>query len=46
VAPIAAVYPLASVRAAYAELARRHTRGKIVLSTELADDAGRQGPAA
>jgi NADPH2:quinone reductase len=42
--PIAAVYPLAKVRDAYAELAERHTRGKIVLSTELPDDAGRQGP--
>jgi NADPH:quinone reductase-like Zn-dependent oxidoreductase len=29
--PIARTYPLAEVRAAYAELARRHTRGKIVL---------------
>lgn len=29
--PIAATYPLAEVRAAYAELARRHTHGKIVL---------------
>lgn len=29
--PIAAVYPLAEVRAAYRELARQHTRGKIVL---------------
>jgi NADPH2:quinone reductase len=44
--PIAAVYPLARVRDAYAELADRHTRGKIVLSTELPDDAGRQGPPA
>ena len=45
VLPIAAVYPLARVRDAYAELAERHTRGKIVLSLELPDDAGRQGPA-
>ena len=30
--PIAGVYPLAEVREAYRELARRHTRGKIVLS--------------
>ncbi|MDE3204357.1 MAG: NADP-dependent oxidoreductase [Acidobacteriota bacterium] len=29
--PIAATYPLDQVRAAYAELERRHTRGKIVL---------------
>jgi NADPH:quinone reductase-like Zn-dependent oxidoreductase len=29
--PIAAVYPLAGVRAAYAELEKHHTRGKIVL---------------
>jgi NADPH:quinone reductase-like Zn-dependent oxidoreductase len=29
--PIAAVYPLAQVREAYAELERRHTHGKIVL---------------
>jgi NADPH:quinone reductase-like Zn-dependent oxidoreductase len=29
--PIAASYPLAEVRAAYQELMRRHTRGKIVL---------------
>jgi NADPH:quinone reductase-like Zn-dependent oxidoreductase len=46
VVPVAAVYPLGLVKQAYAELARRHTRGKIVLSTELPDDAGRQGPAA
>ncbi len=29
--PIAATYPLEKVRAAYGELAHRHTRGKIVL---------------
>ena len=29
--PIAGTYPLAEVRAAYRELERRHTRGKIVL---------------
>lgn len=29
--PIAATFPLTEVRAAYAELERRHTRGKIVL---------------
>jgi NADPH:quinone reductase-like Zn-dependent oxidoreductase len=29
--PVAKVYPLAEVRAAYRELERRHTRGKIVL---------------
>ncbi|MCU7724854.1 NADP-dependent oxidoreductase [Actinoplanes sp. KI2] len=45
VLPIAAVYPLEAVREAYTELAARHTRGKIVLSMELAPDAGRQ-PAA
>ena len=39
--PIAAVYPLESVQEAYTELAQRHTRGKIVLSMELAPDAGR-----
>jgi NADPH:quinone reductase-like Zn-dependent oxidoreductase len=39
--PIAAIYPLDSVREAYAELAARHTRGKIVLSTEPAANAGR-----
>jgi NADPH:quinone reductase len=44
VMPIAAVYPLAKVGDAYRELADRHSRGKIVLSTELPDDAGRQGP--
>ncbi len=31
--PIAAVYPLAEVAAAYTELAQGHTRGKIVLVT-------------
>jgi NADPH:quinone reductase len=31
VVPIASTYPLEEVRAAYAELERRHTRGKIVL---------------
>ncbi|MEV6851615.1 NADP-dependent oxidoreductase [Actinoplanes sp. NPDC051411] len=40
--PIAAVYPLEAVREAYTELAARHTRGKIVLSMELAPGAGRQ----
>ena len=29
--PIERAYPLAEVRAAYRELAERHTRGKIVL---------------
>jgi NADPH:quinone reductase-like Zn-dependent oxidoreductase len=29
--PVAATYPLSNVRAAYRELMRRHTRGKIVL---------------
>ena len=29
--PIAATYPLDQVRAAYTELEKRHTRGKIVL---------------
>jgi NADPH:quinone reductase-like Zn-dependent oxidoreductase len=41
VLPIAAVYPLEAVREAYTELAARHTRGKIVLSTELPANAGR-----
>jgi NADPH:quinone reductase-like Zn-dependent oxidoreductase len=41
--PIAAIYPLEAVREAYTELGDRHTRGKIVLSMELAPDAGRQG---
>jgi NADPH:quinone reductase-like Zn-dependent oxidoreductase len=41
--PIAAIYPLEAVREAYTELGERHTRGKIVLSMELAPDAGRQG---
>lgn len=43
--PLAAIYPLEGVKEAYTELARRHTRGKIVLSLELDPDAGRQGPA-
>jgi NADPH:quinone reductase-like Zn-dependent oxidoreductase len=30
--PIAGTYPLAQVRAAYSELAKRHTHGKIVLT--------------
>jgi NADPH2:quinone reductase len=30
--PIAATYPLEEVRAAYAELEKRHTAGKIVLT--------------
>jgi NADPH:quinone reductase-like Zn-dependent oxidoreductase len=42
--PIAAVYPLGLVKDAYTELAKHHSRGKIVLSTRLPDDAGRQGP--
>jgi NADPH2:quinone reductase len=29
--PIAATYPLGQVRAAYTELEKRHTQGKIVL---------------
>jgi NADPH:quinone reductase-like Zn-dependent oxidoreductase len=29
--PVAATYPLEQVREAYLELAKRHTRGKIVL---------------
>jgi NADPH:quinone reductase-like Zn-dependent oxidoreductase len=29
--PIAKVYPLAEVRAAYRDLEERHTRGKLVL---------------
>jgi NADPH:quinone reductase-like Zn-dependent oxidoreductase len=43
--PVAAIYPLDAIRDAYTELAARHTRGKIVLSTELPANAGRQ-PAA
>jgi NADPH:quinone reductase-like Zn-dependent oxidoreductase len=39
--PIAAIYPLDAVRDAYTELAARHTRGKIVLATELPANAGR-----
>jgi len=35
VLPLTAVYPLAQVADAYRELARRHTRGKIALATEL-----------
>ncbi|MEU4240436.1 NADP-dependent oxidoreductase [Actinoplanes sp. NPDC026619] len=42
VLPIAAVYPLESIKDAYTELAARHTRGKIVLSLELPASAGRQ----
>ncbi|WP_250037058.1 NADP-dependent oxidoreductase [Paractinoplanes maris] len=42
VMPVAAIYPLDAVRDAYTELAARHTRGKIVLSTELPANAGRQ----
>ena len=42
VMPIAAVYPLDAVRDAYTELGARHTRGKIVLATELPANAGRQ----
>ena len=41
VMPIAAVYPLEAVKEAYTELGARHTRGKIVLSTELPANAGR-----
>jgi NADPH:quinone reductase-like Zn-dependent oxidoreductase len=33
--PLSAVYPLVQVADAYRELARRHTRGKIALATEL-----------
>ncbi|MEV6158257.1 NADP-dependent oxidoreductase [Nonomuraea sp. NPDC052129] len=36
--PIHAVYPLERVRDAYVELARRHTRGKIVLSLVLSPE--------
>jgi len=42
VMPITAIYPLDDVRDAYVELARRRTRGKIVLSTRLPAGAGRQ----
>ena len=44
VLPVAAVYPLEAIKDAYTELARRHTRGKIVLALELPPDAGRVGP--
>jgi NADPH:quinone reductase len=37
--PIAAIYPLEQVRAAYTELASGHVYGKIVLSTEMPADA-------
>jgi NADPH:quinone reductase-like Zn-dependent oxidoreductase len=36
VMPLTAIYPLASVRDAYTELARRKTRGKIVLAVNAA----------
>lgn len=36
VMPLTAIYPFASVRDAYAELARRKTRGKIVLALDPA----------
>ncbi len=32
--PLTAIYPFASVRAAYVELARRKARGKIVLALD------------
>jgi hypothetical protein len=32
--PLSAIYPFASVRDAYVELARRKTRGKIVLALD------------
>lgn len=38
VVPIAAVYPLEQVRAAYTELASGHVVGKIVLSTDMPGD--------
>ena len=37
--PVAAVYPLEQVRAAYTELANGHVYGKIVLLTEMPTDA-------
>jgi NADPH:quinone reductase-like Zn-dependent oxidoreductase len=37
--PIAAIYPLEQVRAAYTELAGGHVHGKIVLSTVIPADA-------
>ena len=37
--PIAAIYPLEQVRAAYTELAGGHVHGKIVLSTVMPADA-------
>jgi NADPH2:quinone reductase len=39
--PVAAIYPLESVKEAYTELAKRHTRGKIVLAMDLDPNAGR-----
>jgi NADPH:quinone reductase-like Zn-dependent oxidoreductase len=35
IVPLTAVYPLPQVADAYRELARRHTRGKIALATEV-----------
>jgi NADPH2:quinone reductase len=35
VVPVAAVYPLEQIRAAYTELASGHVAGKIVLSTGM-----------
>jgi len=34
--PLTAIYPFASVRDAYVELARRKARGKIVLALDAA----------
>lgn len=42
--PVAAIYPLAKVAAAYTELAGGHVNGKIVLSMELPDDAAPRTP--
>jgi NADPH:quinone reductase-like Zn-dependent oxidoreductase len=39
VVPIAAIYPLEQVRAAYTELAGGHVAGKIVLFTDMPGDA-------
>lgn len=39
VMPVTAVYPLARIHDATAEVAARHARGKVVLSTTMPDDA-------
>ncbi len=44
VMPIAAIYPFASIRDAYVELAKRKTRGKIVLAMDSAIAAPLRAP--